>query len=131
VFGNKSSGFSLLELLITLMIIAILVGVALPSYNHIMITAHRVDGKIGLLQLAAQLEKGSGPISEYSPEGFYKLVVVEKKSDYFLLAAYPLKSQLQDKTCGVLAFNSLGQKGILDGRGNENQDGIRYGNHCW
>ena len=117
MFGSKQ-GFSLLELLITLMIIAILVCIALPAYNNIMISAHRVDGKIGLLHLAAQLEKGGGQISEGSPEGFYKLVILEDKKnpDYFLLAAYPVKSQLEDKTCGVLALNSLGQKGVLQGK---------------
>lgn len=95
------------------MIIAILVCVALPSYNHIIIQSHRVDGKIGLLQLAAQLEKGSGQYSQSSPEGFYKLIIVEKDSNKYLIAATPLKSQLNDKTCGILALNSLGQKGIL------------------
>lgn len=95
------------------MIIAVLVCVAIPSYNHSVINAHRLDGKIGLLQLAAQLEKGGGPVSTISSEGFYKLIIVEKKSDYFLIAATPIKSQLKDKTCGTLAMNNLGQKGIL------------------
>jgi Tfp pilus assembly protein PilE len=95
------------------MIMAILVCVALPSYNHSIIQSHRVDGKIGLLQLAAQLEKGSGRYSDVSPEGFYKLVIIEKDNDNYLIAAYPLKSQLNDKTCGIFALNSRGQKGIL------------------
>ncbi|HEV2613706.1 MAG TPA: type IV pilin protein [Gammaproteobacteria bacterium] len=83
-----------------------------------MLSAHRVDGKIGLLHLAAQLEKGSGQISEHSPEGFYKLVILEntKNPDYFLLAAFPVKSQLKDTSCGVLGLNSLGQKGVLQGK---------------
>lgn len=117
MFGSKQ-GFSLLELLITVMIIAILVCTALPTYNHMMINAHRVDGKIGLYHLAAQLEKGSGQISEHSPEGFYKLVVLEHKKDpdYFLIGAYPVRSQLKDTSCGVLGLNSLGQKGVLQGK---------------
>ncbi len=111
-FGSNR-GFSLLELLFTLIIIGILTGIALPTYNHVLLSVRRVDGKIGLLQLAAQLEKGSRSVSAFSPEGFYQLRIVEQKPDYYLLAAYPLKSQLNDKMCGVLALNSFGQSGIL------------------
>jgi len=103
----------------------ILICVAIPSYNHSVISAHRLDGKIGLLQLAAQLEKGSGPISTISPEGFYRLIIVEKKSDYFLIAAIPVKSQQEDKTCGTLALNSKNQTGVL--RGNQ----IILKKSCW
>ncbi|MDX2163810.1 MAG: type IV pilin protein [Gammaproteobacteria bacterium] len=85
----------------------------MPTYNHILLHARRMDGKIGLLQLAAQMEHACRTVSKVSPEGFYKLLILEKNPDYFLLAAYPLKSQLNDKVCGVLAINSLGQKGIL------------------
>lgn len=107
------------------MIIAILVGIALPSYNHIMLTAHRADGKIGLLQLAAQLEKGSRQLSEYSPEGFYQLTIIQKKLDDYLIAAIPVKSQRDDKICNILAMNALGQKGVL--RGNV----LEIKKQCW
>ncbi len=124
MFGSNR-GFSLLEILFTLIIIAILTGIALPAYNHLLLHARRMDGKIGLLQLAAQVEHGSRAVSVVSPEGFYKLVILEKYPDYFLLAAYPLKSQLNDKMCGVLALNSLGQKGILRAKS------ITVSKSCW
>jgi Tfp pilus assembly protein PilE len=89
--------------------------VAVPSYNNSVMSTHRLDGKIGLLQLAAQLEKGSGQYSDNSPEGFYRLVILQKESEHFLIAAYPTKSQLKDNICGILAMNNLGQKGILSG----------------
>lgn len=90
-------------------------GIALPAYNQILLHARRVDGKIGLLQLAAHLEQEKAGTPAFSPEGFYKLVIIENNPARYIIAAYPIKSQSNDKVCGALALNSLGQKGVLHG----------------
>lgn len=120
-------GFSLLELLITLIVASVLITLAVPSYEHIIINTRRLDAKIGLLQLAAQLETNSNNLAiiQYSPENYYQLKILVNKSDYYLLAAYPLKSQTKDKRCNILAYDSLGQKGVL--KGNK----IIMDKYCW
>lgn len=53
----RTSGFTLLELMITLVIVAILAAVAIPSYQQYVTKARRTDATTALLQLAAAQEK--------------------------------------------------------------------------
>ncbi len=53
----RSSGFTLLELMITVVILAIIVGIAYPAYQNYTTQTRRADAKIALTQLANQLEK--------------------------------------------------------------------------
>ena len=50
-------GFTLVELMITLVIIGILIGVALPSYRQYVIRSNRVDATSALLRVAANQER--------------------------------------------------------------------------
>ncbi len=54
---QRSSGFTLIELMITCVIVAILVAVALPSYQQHMIKAVRSSGQQFLLDLAQRQEQ--------------------------------------------------------------------------
>ncbi len=54
---QRSSGFTLIELMITCAIVAILVAVALPSYQQHMIRAVRSAGQQFLLDLAQRQEQ--------------------------------------------------------------------------
>lgn len=47
-----SLGFTLIELLITLAIMSILVGIALPSYQHSILMTHRDQAKIKLTAIS-------------------------------------------------------------------------------
>lgn len=120
---NNKKGFSLIELMVTLVIVAILFGVAYPSYHSYLIKTRRADGEVALLKLAAELENYSITQGSYqhatlaklkqsdiSPEGFYELKIIKTDNNYFLLAAIPIKSQAKDHECGVLTLDSLGEK---------------------
>ncbi len=51
------SGFTLLELMVTLAIVAILAGLAYPSYRHAILKSKRAEGSGALLQLMQQQER--------------------------------------------------------------------------
>ena len=55
--ANSVRGFSLMEIMIVLAIVAILSAIALPSYNASVQRSRRADAKNALLDLAAREEK--------------------------------------------------------------------------
>src|ERR1700754_1788282 len=55
--STKVRGFSLIELVIVLLIIAILAAIAIPSYRQYVIRANRVDAQRSLMDLAARQER--------------------------------------------------------------------------
>jgi len=130
----STQGFTLIELLIVVFIIAVLFGLAYPSYQSHLIKVRRIDGQKALLNLAASMEKSvllsnSGyqtiSFTTLSPGGYYKLSVAVADPQHFIATATPLKSQTADKTCGTLAINEQGAKGRI-------QNGsIVVDNNCW
>lgn len=63
---HTKRGFSLIELLITVAVIALLARVALPSYQHYLVKGSRVAVQTELLQLASLQEKIYLNTSRYS-----------------------------------------------------------------
>ncbi len=118
--------FTLLELLIALLIIGILATLAYPTYTHLQYRAHRTDGQIALLTTAGYLEHYFNTYNTYlganmseinvpkmSPKGFYQINLPEDQltPTAYVITATPQKTQQNDKQCGVLAINNLGQQG--------------------
>jgi type IV pilus assembly protein PilE len=62
----ESSGFSLLELMITVGILSILAAIAIPSYQHYVLKSHRTDAKTALFNLASMEERFFSTSSTYS-----------------------------------------------------------------
>ena len=54
---NKSAGFTLIELMITVVIIGIIVAVAMPSYLEQMLKAKRSDGHSKIMDTMARQER--------------------------------------------------------------------------
>jgi len=54
---SSSKGFTLVELMVTIAIVAILASVALPSYRNYVIRAQRTEATAALLQMQAAEEK--------------------------------------------------------------------------
>jgi type IV pilus assembly protein PilE len=55
--GERPSGFTLIELMIVLVVIAILTTIAYPSYADYLRKGRRADAKAALLELAQQVER--------------------------------------------------------------------------
>ncbi len=129
-----SRGFSLIEIMIVVVIIAILAGVAYPSYNNHVRKTNRAEAKARLLQLA-QLEERtftekntyttniagllgvSGTVysgSNNSASSAYQITAAAEGgktiATTFVLSAVPQGSQTADTSCGTLRLTHTGKK---------------------
>ena len=67
----SSRGFTLIELMIAVAIVAILVGVALPSYREYVIRGHLADASNGLALMRAQMERHYQDNRTYATAGTF------------------------------------------------------------
>jgi len=121
-------GWTLLELMITLVVVALLTAIAYPSYRIHIIKSSRADGR-AMLYDAAQKEQqffttntaftatvGTGGLrmSSSSTEGYYTLSITATATTYTLTATR-VSPQTEDTLCGDLTLTHLGARGISGG----------------
>ncbi len=120
MYRSDTPGFSLLELLITLSIVAILASITVPSYRGYVVRVRRTDAMSVLLQLQlAQLRWRTthqvyarrpselGWRVAQSPDGHYGLRILRSSTGDFLAQASPRGAQQSD-ACGVFAISAQG-----------------------
>ena len=116
---KRSSGFTLIEMMIVVVIIGILAGIAYPSYKEYVTHSKRSDAKAALLQAQMAQEKyranhvtygtlGEIGISNLSPDGYYTIAVSNPTSTTYTITAAPTSTQT-DSTCGTFAVNQGGK----------------------
>lgn len=131
--GHKAAGFSLIEMMIVLVIVAILAGVALPAYQNSMQKSRRSDAYALLMDVASRQEQHMLDRATYtatmtdlgyaadpvvSEEGYYTVDYVactgggEAITNCYNLVASAVAGQGQadDALCGQIALRSNGSK---------------------
>ncbi len=87
---RKSSGFTLVELLVVMVIAAILAAVAIPAYSNYVRKARRTDAKSALLDMASLEERYFSVNNSYSSTATdlgYAAFPVTVGSGYYTIAA--------------------------------------------
>jgi len=111
-------GFSLIELMIILTVLAIIVSIAYPSYREQLRKTRRSDAKVALMDAAAKMERHYTQFSRYSatlansgisattPEGFYQIAIATIPAPFqtFDIRATGQGDQVNDQ-CGVLSID--------------------------
>lgn len=123
---ERARGFSLIELMIVVAVMAILASVALPSYRQHVMRSHRTDATSALLRLAAEQEKFYIQNNRYatyaelkSPtteHGWYTLAVPTANATTFEITATAKTGEPQeaDKDCRTFRVNAAGQRTARD-----------------
>lgn len=118
--NHKESGFTLIELMITVAIVGILAAIAYPSYTDYVIRSKRADGKAALLAIQLAEEKWRANNTSYtgelgasglkigstSPDQYYNLSITASGNTYTAKAT-PVKT---DSVCGYLTINEQAVK---------------------
>jgi type IV pilus assembly protein PilE len=137
---SGGSGFTLIELMIALAIVALLTAVALPAYTEHIIKGKRAEGQAALMaaiQLqeraytvngrytnnagfpalyglaAAPVRSGQDPAAQ---TGYYTLTVLDNPAGCADLAecvtiqAAPVAALLTDPSCGTMTLNTRGER---------------------
>lgn len=132
---HHSAGFTLIEVMITVAIVAILMAVALPSYREHVVRSNRAAVEGFMLEVANRQERylldnrsyadslttlGMSVSPEISPN--YTVTVTNAGVGLvYTVTATPIGSQAaSDTQCGTLTLNNLGTKTASGG-----------GDRCW
>lgn len=116
---NAQRGFTLIEVLIVAVIVAVLTAIALPQYTAYVQRSHRAKARAALMQAAQWLERaataqGAYPERAAIPSGVltvegdrYTIDFKTLSSSAFVLQATPRDAQARDE-CGVFELNEAG-----------------------
>ncbi len=137
--SKKDSGFTLIELMITVAIIGILVAIAVPSYSAYLKDSRRTDAIVMLLEVAGEQERFYSENNEYaetmadlgygtgtqnsfaSPDGHYNVTVSARTERTYTLTAAPVAGGAQaGDECGNFLVTSTGGKSVTGS-----------GTNCW
>ncbi len=125
----RSRGFTLIELMVVVVIVAILVGIAYPAYVDQMRKTRRSEGKALLMEIMSAEERHYTENGSYTTDftklgystatsvtsdgGWYKVTAGQCGSDALTLcvklSAAPQGAQASD-SCGTLTLDSRGNK---------------------
>ena len=148
----RMSGFTLIELMITAVIVAILAAIALPSYASYIARARRADARVQLVQAAQFMQRFYAANDSYSkdrasndvinviPAGLkqspadsrkiYELALPLTNAVSFTLHMAPVAGgSMVNDLCGTFTLTSTGARGILVNNVQDNTSPLR--DTCW
>ncbi len=123
--NKQTRGFTLIELMIVIAILAIIVAFAWPSYLENVRKSRRAEGTVHLLELADRMERYYSDQGTYagatlgpaeadlyvavSENGYYNLAITVQDNVSFTVTAAPTtKGKQDDDTCGTFTLTSTG-----------------------
>ena len=131
---KRTAGFSLIELMVTLLIVAVLTTIALPIYLHEIRESRRTSARAAILDLAGREERyfsthntytasagdlgysGNFPIGvpDANDPHYDLTVTVGADGSSYSASAAPVGDQTADP-CGTYTLDQLGQQGNTNG----------------
>jgi type IV pilus assembly protein PilE len=147
--SRRAGGFTLVELMITCVILAIIVAIALPSYTAQTQKSRRTDARNALLDIAGREERFLSVSNAYSalpsdvgyggaawpqnvtPNSYYSVSVTVPAPGFpagtpsFLVTATPIGAQVGDTTCAIFTVNQIGQQTA------QNSGAVDTSTTCW
>jgi type IV pilus assembly protein PilE len=123
-------GFTLLELMMVLVIVAVLAAIVLPSYQNAVNKGRRPDGTSALLDLANRLQRyysenntfatatiAAGAATDLltsatTAQGYYTLSITAKAANTYTIQATRAGAQVADTKCGDLTLTSTSIRGV-------------------
>lgn len=127
--NSKQKGFTLLEMLITVLIIGILASIAIPNYQAQVQNTRRSDARIALIETAQKLERCFAQFGSYNHANcsvsaptvdHYTIAILTRTASTYTLSAAASSSGAQhsDTHCATLTFDHTGQQAAINSEGN-------------
>ena len=124
-------GFTLIEVMVTVAIVAILAAVALPSYEEFILRSRRAEGKTELIKTQQLVERAFTDLNNYgsaiasvanasgvlptSEHGYYRITSTPAPASTvastYTLNSVPQTGQAKDR-CKTLTITETGAKGV-------------------
>lgn len=137
----RTRGFTLVELMVTCVVLAIIVGIAMPAYTQQVRKSRRADARNAILDLAGREERFLSVANSYSQvasdmgygafpvlvnNGYYNLTVAVPDPAYvgngpsYIITATPTGAQAGDSDCATFTVNQIGKQVALNSGGADN-----------
>lgn len=121
----RQQGFTLVEMMIVVVIMAIIASIAVPSYQNNIRKANRADGMDMALEVAQRMERCFTAYSAYnnancptaattSTKGHYSIAVSAAASAFTVTATASSNQQKKDTQCKTFAVDQTGKKTATD-----------------
>jgi type IV pilus assembly protein PilE len=128
---KSSTGFTLIELMLVVMIIGILMAISIPSYRDYVLRGKRTDGQTALLDIASRQERFVAQNNTYTtliaePEGLSMGTTTSQDDQYdmsvaacggggtiatcYVITATAVGSQASDTDCATITYDSTGTR---------------------